>query len=139
MIREDIVQEARTWLGTPFIHQGMVKGAGVGCGTLLIAVYGGIGLPVPDPKTLGYFPRDWHLHTREERYLNILLGFAHPVEVPEPGDMVLFQIGRIFAHSGIVVKWPTEIIHVMWGSSVEIADASKQPLDRKKTMFLSPL
>ncbi len=138
-MRDRIVAEARTWLGTPFVHQAMVKGAGVGCGTLLIAVYGALGFPVPTVKELGHFPHDWHLHTREERYLNILSKFAHPVEIPEKGDMVLFQIGRVFAHSALIVTWPTEVIHVMWGRAVETADVSRSPVGQKKHIFLSPL
>lgn len=33
------VAEAITWLGTPYHHQGRVKGVGVDCGTLLCEVY----------------------------------------------------------------------------------------------------
>ncbi|WP_436904878.1 hypothetical protein [Acinetobacter johnsonii] len=33
------VQEALTWLGTPYHHQGRVKDVGVDCGTLLCEVY----------------------------------------------------------------------------------------------------
>ena len=34
----DVVRMARTWLGTPYHHQGRVKGAGVDCGGLVIGV-----------------------------------------------------------------------------------------------------
>ena len=35
----EAVQEALTWLGTPYHHQGRVKGVGVDCGTLICEVY----------------------------------------------------------------------------------------------------
>jgi NlpC/P60 family putative phage cell wall peptidase len=34
-LRERIVAEARTWVGTPFVHQAAVKGVGVDCVMLL--------------------------------------------------------------------------------------------------------
>ena len=37
------VQEAITWLGTPYHHQGRVKGVGVDCGTLICEVHKKIG------------------------------------------------------------------------------------------------
>lgn len=37
MIREQIVASARSIIGTPYVHQGRVKGVGVDCvGTILI-------------------------------------------------------------------------------------------------------
>lgn len=35
-IREKILAEARTWLGTPFHHQGRVKGVGADCAGVVI-------------------------------------------------------------------------------------------------------
>ncbi len=34
----DVVRTARTWLGTPYHHQGRLKGVGVDCAGLLIGV-----------------------------------------------------------------------------------------------------
>lgn len=36
--RANIIQEARTWIGTPFKHQGRVKGIGVDCVGLIIGI-----------------------------------------------------------------------------------------------------
>lgn len=40
----EAVAEAMTWLGTPYHHQGRVKGVGVDCATLLCEVYKEVGL-----------------------------------------------------------------------------------------------
>lgn len=137
-LREQVITEATKWLGTPFEHQAMVKGAGVGCGTLLIGVYGQCGIAVPKVEALGHFAHDWHLHTTEERYLTIVKTFAVEVEKPTSGDIVLFRYGRVFAHSGIVLRWPL-VIHVMWNRHVELGNADLAPLGPRRTAkFLSP-
>lgn len=107
-LQQAVVAEARTWLGTKHIHQAAVKGAGVDCAFLLVRVYHAVGLiPVIDPRP---YPRDWHLHRSDERYLGWVEQYADRVETPEPGDVVLYQFGRCVSHGGIVVDWPT-IIH----------------------------
>ena len=40
----ELVEEARTWIGTPFKHQGRVKGVGVDCYGLIIEVSRHFGL-----------------------------------------------------------------------------------------------
>ena len=134
--RADIVREAETWRRTPFVNNAMIKGAGVGCGTLLIGVYGALGYPVPDIKTLGYFPLGWSQHTKEEKYLKILLDSGmHEVTEPVTGDVVLFKMGLAFGHSGIIIAWP-RIIHAYWNRGVVFDDARNPPLGQKMK-FLS--
>jgi hypothetical protein len=40
----DVVRQARTWLGTPFRHQGRLKGTGTDCAGLIIGVARELGL-----------------------------------------------------------------------------------------------
>src|SRR5580698_7963629 len=108
--RAAVVAEARTWLRTPYHHMGRVKGAGVDCATLLAEVYARAGV-VPT-VTIPHYPPDWHLHRNLERYLDIVLQVAHPVETPQPGDIALYKWGRCFAHGAIITApWPQEVIH----------------------------
>ncbi len=104
-----VVNEARTWLGTPYASNGDIKGAGVDCGMLLVRVWVDLGLIESfDPRP---YPAQWALHQRSERYLESILRFA--VEVPgppKPGDVVVFKFGHCWAHGGIVTDWPM-IIH----------------------------
>jgi cell wall-associated NlpC family hydrolase len=104
MTREEVLAEARSWLNTPYHHQGRIKGAGVDCGQLLLAVYAAVGI-IPDTE-VGNYSNEWHLHRDEERYLGWVEKFAHQVETPKPGDIALFKFGRCVSHGAIVVQWP---------------------------------
>lgn len=122
--RQAVVAEARSWLGTPYHHQGGVKGAGVDCAFLLIRVYHAMGLiPDIDPRP---YPPDWHLHRGEERYLGWVQQYAHPVDTPQPGDIVLYQFGRCISHAAIVVDWPL-ILHAYSGEGCVLSDACNTP------------
>lgn len=108
--REQVVKEAGTWLGTPYHSGARLKGVGVDCGQLLIAVYEAVGLlPTGDCEPGQYSP-EWHLHRSEEKYLNWVKRYCLATTQPLPGDIAVFQYGRCISHAGIVVKWP-QIIH----------------------------
>jgi len=107
--RMAVVVEAQTWLGTPYISNGAVKGAGVDCGMLLVRVYGDLGLVEPfDPRP---YPAQWALHQSAEKFLEIVKHLAREIPGPPlPGDVALFRFGKCWAHGAIVTHWP-EIIH----------------------------
>ncbi len=121
-LRAAIVSEARSWIGTPYLHQGRAKGAGVDCAMLLLEVYERAGLLphlelaeiVTDPeKQIAKYPPDWMLHRDDERYLRIVERFACRLPVgamPSDGDIALYRWGRTVSHGGIVDRWP-RIIH----------------------------
>jgi cell wall-associated NlpC family hydrolase len=99
--RQRVVDEAVSWIGTPYHPQGRVKGAGVDCLTFLACVYGAVGI-IPADVEIPFYRNDVMLHTGEEIYLQGVLEHGHEVEVPLPGDVVLYRWGKIFGHAGIV-------------------------------------
>ncbi len=106
--RAHVVREAESWLGTPYHAGARVRGVGVDCAQLLIAVFHGAGvLPALDPAP---YPADWYLHRDLERLLLHLAPWATPTRDPEPGDIVTYRFGRAVAHAGILVA-PGAIIH----------------------------
>lgn len=106
--RAAVVMEARRWIGTPYHHQADVLGAGVDCGMLLVRVYVDTGVVPPfDPRP---YAVEWHLHRDDERYLGYLLKHGTEISAPEAGDIVVWKIGRAYAHGGIVVGWPM-VVH----------------------------
>lgn len=117
---EKIIEEAKTWLKTPYHHEGNIKGVGVDCAMILVEVYSAVGATAWfDPRP---YPRQWMLHRSEERYLEWMLKYADEVHDPRPGDMVLVRIGRTLSHSGIVIDG-AKVIHacaneglVTWGN-----------------------
>jgi cell wall-associated NlpC family hydrolase len=113
--RQKAINEAMTWIGTPYQHEARVKGAGVDCGQFLAAVYYNAGL-LPE-VTVDHYPHDWHLHRSEERYLNIVGQHSFPDNKKRPGDIALFRFGRCLSHGAIIIEWPT-IIHSYIGRGV---------------------
>jgi cell wall-associated NlpC family hydrolase len=108
--RARVVDAAREWLGTPYHHAADLRGVGVDCAMILVRVFCDLGLVQPfDPRP---YTKDWMLHRDDERYLGFLLARAREVAHPEPGDVILFRVGRCYAHGGIVSKpKPLTIVH----------------------------
>lgn len=119
--RAAVVAEARSWIRTPYHHAADVKGHGVDCAMILIRVYSAVGLIEPfDPRP---YTRDWFLHRSEEKYLGLLFDRAHEVREPGLGDVVVFRIGRLFAHAGIVGRLePLAVIHAFAPARFVIED-----------------
>ena len=105
-IREKIVAEARSWIGTPFHHAARLKGVGVDCANLLIGVYAAAG--IAEEFTPEYYPQDWHMHRDEPRFLATLLEYCERLpdgEPPMPGDIAMFNYGRHAAHGAVVASF----------------------------------
>jgi NlpC/P60 family putative phage cell wall peptidase len=134
--RRRVVNEAKSWIGTPFHHAARVKGAGVDCLMLLAEVYEKAGIVAPvDPP---FYVPDWHLHRDAERYMEGLLHYARPFDGPPlPGDIALFRFGRTFSHGAIVADWP-RIVHAYWNIGVVHGDALLYPLAGRPVRFFTP-
>jgi NlpC/P60 family putative phage cell wall peptidase len=135
--RARVVEIARSWLGTPYHHQARVKGAGVDCAQILIAVFAEAGLV--EPFDVGHYPHDWMLHRDEERYLDWVMRYC-PHEVagePRPGDIAVWRWGRCFSHGGIVTAWP-ELVHAYLPlGCVALGDALEGELGRRERRVFS--
>lgn len=121
-IRQALVDEAMSWLDTPWHHAGRIKGAGVDCGQILVEIYVNVGL-IERPVIASY-PADWAQHRDEERYLAVVMQYCHAVETPQPGDIVVYRCGRSFSHGGLVIDWP-RIIHADLKQGVVWAQGDK--------------
>ena len=141
--RSAIVAEAISWVGTPYHSNAMVKGkvgGGTDCVMLLVAVYRELGLipPEVDPRP---YPPEWHIHQHEDLYMTGILKYSRevrgpPDREPKPGDLVMFQVGRLFAHGAIVIAWPN-VVHARSGSVVQFEDISKNTIG-KRALWLLP-
>lgn len=120
-----VIEEAKTWLNTPYHGGAKIKGIGVDCGQLLIAVYENVGLLTAGECSPGHYSNEWHLHRSEEKYLGWVEKFCDPVTgEPQPGDIALFKFGRCVSHGGIVLEYPT-IIHAYIGLGVVMSNINE--------------
>ena len=140
--RAAVVAEALSWLGTPYAHRQRLKGVGVDCAQLPLAVYTAAG--VLGETDVGAYAAQWHLHRGEELYLQHLdrLG-ARELLQPEaqPGDFAIWRYGRTFSHGAMLVGPGGRIVHAVRGLGVVLGDLNRdEELKRrpKKLFTLLP-
>lgn len=137
--RAAVIAETESWLGTPFHHAARVKGAGVDCGQLPLAVYEAVGL-FPHVDTEHYSP-DYAVHQGREWYAELCAALGREITgPPEPGDFALFRLygQRVFGHGVIVTAWPL-VIHAYFSAGVVCrGDATLNPLAGRPVRFFSP-
>lgn len=109
--RAAFITEALSWVATPFVHCGDIKGrnGAVDCAMLLVrsAVDTGLITPV-DPRP---YPPRWMVHRTEERFLNWLIKIGlREVETPQVGDIVVFHWCQCYSHGAILVN-SEEVVH----------------------------
>jgi cell wall-associated NlpC family hydrolase len=110
-LRNLIVSEARSWIGTRFHHQGRLKKlgldkGGVDCIGLVLGVFdtlginfGGVSIRNFDKKDYAKIPDGKILKEEFFKYLKEI----NPTEV-ESGDILMFKFDKEPQHVGIVVK-----------------------------------
>lgn len=97
---QEIVAEARRWLGTPWRHQARLHGVGVDCGGLVVCVAQSLGLPVQDhPPGYARLPDGVSLRACVERQC------SHIAEL-EPGAVLLMRWATQPQHLAIVSALP---------------------------------
>lgn len=104
MSQANLLAIARSWLGTPFQHQGRLKGIGVDCIGLVIEVYREAGLL----SAVG-LPTDWNYTGYGRQAAGALLEtflqqYLRKVSVPFPaGSVGIFPLGHSYpTHSALL-------------------------------------
>lgn len=96
MTRQDIIDEARLWLGTPYRHQASMRGVGCDCLGLLRGVYRGVNGLQADPEETPPYRRDWYERTDRDMLMEV--GRKYFDEVGNrfsdalPGDILVFRM-----------------------------------------------
>ena len=91
-IRDTIIAEARSWIGTPYHHQAAVKGVGCDCLGLVRGVWRAVyGF---DPEQPPAYSRDWAETLRRETLAEAAARYMEPaaLDAVEAGDLLLFAI-----------------------------------------------
>lgn len=111
-IRQQIVKEAQSWVGTPFAHFQCCKGAGVDCAHLIIGVGKGVGI-FPVDFAVPYYSSQWLLDRKATLLLDTLThaGFTEKLTAERlPGDVLVFEVGEVQCHVGVFVG-DNQMIH----------------------------
>jgi cell wall-associated NlpC family hydrolase len=93
--REDIIRVARTYIGTPFHHQGRLKGVGIDCVGLPVCVARELGIPLVDYTSYPRRPNGKTLQDAIERNMDRL-----SLEEVGIGDLLVFKLVRFPCHVG---------------------------------------
>lgn len=103
-----IVQAARGWIGTPYVHQASVKGGGTDCLGLVRGIWREfLG---DEPEIMPAYTPDWGETGGNELLLGGAGRFLHPAPDERPGDVLVFRMraGAIAKHMGILAETGAE-------------------------------
>ena len=118
--RAGVVTAARTWLGTPYVHQASARGAGADCLGLVRGVFRDLyGF---EPEAPPAYTPDWNeAHARVEPLLTAARRHltASDAAMLRPGQVLIFRIMREgpAKHCGIV-SGEDQFIHAYAGRTV---------------------
>jgi NlpC/P60 family putative phage cell wall peptidase len=110
-VNTDVLAIAGSWIGTPYRHQGAVKGVGCDCLGLVRGIWRE--LYGAEPEVVPPYAADWAERAGEERLMAAagrhFLAVAS-FEDSLPGDLVLFRFRPHLAakHAGILARLPVE-------------------------------
>ena len=97
MDRQQVVEEARSWIGVPYRHQGRTRAHGVDCLGLIVVVSHALGLS-------DYDTNNYRRDTIHATFLSTFRQEMQPVPIPErsEGDVLIFRQKRFPCHCGIL-------------------------------------
>ncbi len=134
MTEQDIVAAARGWIGTPYRHQGTLKGVGCDCLGLVRGVWRELLGPEPEPP--GAYAPEWAEALGTERMAEAArrhMGEIQPAAI-RPGDVLLFRwrAGLPAKHAAILTT-ASRMIHAHDGAAV--AEVAFTPWWRRHLAF----
>jgi len=105
MSRDDIVQAARAWIGTPYLHQQSRRGVGADCLGLIRGLWRET--CGPEPETPPAYTADWSEPAHEEALWAAAMRHLRPVPVAtalRPAQVLLFRMraGAVAKHLGVL-------------------------------------
>ena len=113
---------ARQWIGTPYVHQCSVKGAGTDCLGLLRGIWRT--LYGREPEAVPAYSMDWSEPQGDERLWRAAERHMvpKPIDDPAPGDLLLFRMrpGSVAKHLGLAgrVGADQSFVHAYSGHGV---------------------
>ena len=114
---DEIIAEARKWIGTPYQHQASCRGVGADCLGLVRGVYQAVcGQVLQTPPPYRAYAQAAEGETLWQAAQTYLLPESLP---PRPGHVVLFRLNRYLpARHLAIVSGPEHMIHALSGAHV---------------------
>ena len=91
-----LIAAAKSYAGTPFIHQGRLPGVGLDCGGVVVCALRAAGADVADPQGYGRTPAQGML----EKVIAAQCDRVGPADLQD-GDICLFRFHREPQHVGL--------------------------------------
>lgn len=138
-----VVEAAHGWIGTPYVHQASVRGAGCDCLGLLRGVWREV--IGAEPEIVPAYSMDWSEPQGDEllwraglRHLS-----AKPLAAEAAGDVLLFRMrdGAVAKHVGLQARTGAEasFIHAYTGHGVIESALSAPWVRRVVARFAFPM
>lgn len=116
-----IAAEAQSWIGTPFVWQGRVKGVGVDCKGLVAGVAQAVGRP--EGQSLEALAGDYGVRVDALRLRRGLARLFDPASEIAPGDVLLLTMGGKPQHLGIAID-PRRMVHCYSAGPQQVIEAA---------------
>ena len=127
MLVDNIITEARSWIGTPYQHQARLKGVGVDCAMMIADICLTLNLITKEQlKMIPPYPATWHV-TDDKPILTDLMKEFGCKQINrydyQPGDVLVFKVGRVPSHLAILTDQNT-MIHAQGGTINKVTECS---------------
>jgi NlpC/P60 family putative phage cell wall peptidase len=133
-----VIDEALTWLGTPYRHQGRRKGVGCDCIGLVLGVWQGLYGTVPE-QPVPYAP-DWDEAGTEKLLTGVARHFREkPKDEMAGGDLLIFRWRPHLPakHAGILIG-QDRFVHAYESMAVSLSALVPQWRRRVAGVFAFP-
>lgn len=114
MNRTDIVTAARTWIGTPYMHQARHKGVGVDCIGLVIGVARELQMVPAGFDVNGYSRVPDRVSLMRHAHLHMTLV---SIDTMQEGDVVVVSFDRDPQHFGILATYRPGVLSIIHAAS----------------------
>ena len=122
----DLIEEAESWIGTPFNYGCAEKGKGIDCARFLVMTFKAFGYIRPGHQ-IKHLPPDWFMATEKEarEYEKIFVGELYNLadEVPNKErritDILLMEYYGFKSHVGMLMP-ETRMIHARNQRKVQV-------------------
>lgn len=113
-----VIAAARAWLGTPYVHQASLLGAGCDCLGLARGIWRD--LHGPEPVTPPPYTRDWGEAGGAEVLAEAARRFLLEIPIAKagPGALILFRMARNAPAKHCGIRSETGLIHAYEGAGV---------------------